>query len=119
MTRDEYIERRRKIDADKVELGHGGLWLHEPDAHDKGQEGYAGVEDWSGDWLKIGQDLDGDPVILDLASGKVMSAQHGQGSWSPDFMAVVKENEPGLDPWWWLMHLYGGEDPPADGRAGT
>jgi hypothetical protein len=160
MTRDEYIEKRKTIDVHEVELGHGGLWLYKPDELDKGQEGYGG-DDWSDDWLTIAHDTSGgDPVILDLASGEVMSAMHGQGEWSPGviassldaffaifkaldvlsdeadfpiydeddpidkdshdrFMAVVKENDPDVDPWWWLMHIYGGEDPPADGRAGT
>jgi hypothetical protein len=84
MTRDECIELRKKVDADEIEFGHGGLWLYKPEELDQGQEGYAGG-DWPDDWLKIAHDTsDGDRVILDLASGKV---------------------------------IYGGEDPPADGRA--
>jgi hypothetical protein len=154
MTRDEYIEKRRKVDLTEVEVGVFGISLFPPEELDEGQEGYAG-EGWPEHWLVIASEVGaGDPVILDCESGKVLTAEHGQGSWEgeavarsvdaffailkalddigmddPDaevsaeehdrFMTAVKESDPDLDPWWWLSLIYAGEDPPADGRAGT
>lgn len=95
----------------------------------------------------------GDPIMLDLDAGQVLTAMHGQGEWDPDpiadsvdglfailnafaavargredpvrleknpvgaderedFLSAVRGANPDLDPWWWISHLYQGEEPP-------
>ncbi len=47
--------------------------------------------DWNKNWIVISTDDLGEPHFIDLKTGKVFTAIHGQGSWEPDLISISLE----------------------------
>lgn len=79
----------------EVSFGYGGLKLFLPAELNEAQTGYSrsatgeslldgNPGSWRRGWIVIGLDtLTGDPIILDTAGIRVMTAMHGEESWEP------------------------------------
>ncbi len=61
--------------------GLGELWTFQAGYRWNGRTGEL-LPGWHDDWLVVGNEA-GDPFIFSRASGRILMAQHGQGSWEP------------------------------------
>lgn len=96
-----YLEQRNSLLIHEVALGFRTFTLFTSDQIEAGQIGYkldplgnsltgTNPGDWRPEWLVIGvEDLNGDPVFVDLSSEEMpaYTATHGQGYWSPKLVA--------------------------------
>ncbi|MFL5742600.1 MAG: hypothetical protein ACJ75B_20420 [Flavisolibacter sp.] len=87
-------------DTTNLSLGCNEINFIQADSLDEEQIGYSidqygnslvtGQDgDWHEEWLVIGADQLGDPIIVDVSSTKltILSAAHGEGSWEPFVIA--------------------------------
>jgi SMI1/KNR4 family protein SUKH-1 len=81
---------------DDISLGYSDLYFYDPVDLEEMQEGFfEGAKSWflffrakgawRKEWIAIGNDDTGDPLIVDLSTPKmrVLCAEHGTGHWEP------------------------------------
>ena len=88
--------------AKNVRLGDAEITFFKPDNLDKGQIGYSidpkgnslinenEEGSWEESWIVLGTTELADPIFVDLIDDEeltVLTAMHGEGEWSPDFIA--------------------------------
>lgn len=98
----EYARWRSALSYDEVSYGIGGIRLVPLAELNEFQLGYSrlpsgrslrgGDGGWQKEWIAIGHETAmGDPVILDVATMRVMTAPHGEGTWDPQPIATSLE----------------------------
>jgi hypothetical protein len=88
-----------------ITLGYNEVNFFSPETLQKEQVGYSidpsgrtlvtgRAGDWKAEWLVIGRDPLGEPMIVDTASEElaVLSALHGEGVWTPFVIADSMES---------------------------
>jgi len=97
-----YLEMLAQLPSRDITFDFGGVHLAAPDELQNAQIGYAisaGGEsfcgdkdgDWRQSWFVIGNETTcGDPLFIDTAKPglPVFTAEHGQGTWSPNLIAI-------------------------------
>lgn len=94
-----YEALRKKLPVAEINFGYEGITLVPLDKIPEAQRGDSIVPDgestdWPDSWLVIGHDNSlGDPIFIDASKRElpVLTARHGEGSWSPSEIAPSVE----------------------------